>query len=123
VFLDVDNFKEINDAHGHACGDRVLTRFATLLAELVRQDDRAFRVGGDEFALLLYGAGAQEARDVVSRIVAAVEANIDPLVRTLSASFGVATSSGRDEPQELLRVADEAMYQAKRSGTRVEVAA
>jgi diguanylate cyclase (GGDEF)-like protein len=123
VFLDVDNFKEINDAHGHATGDRVLTRFASLLAELVRQDDRAFRVGGDEFALLLYGAGAQEARDVVARIIAAVEANIDPLVRTLSASFGVATRSGRDEPQELLRVADEAMYQAKRSGTRIEVAA
>jgi len=59
----------------------------------------------------------------VARIVAAVEANIDPLVRTLSASFGVATSAGRDEPQHLLRVADEAMYQAKRSGTRVEVAA
>jgi diguanylate cyclase (GGDEF)-like protein len=123
VFLDVDNFKEINDVHGHATGDRVLARFATLLAELVREDDRAFRVGGDEFALLLYGAGAQDARDVVARIVAAVEANIDPLVRTLSASFGVATSSGREEPQQLLRVADEAMYQAKRSGTRVEVAA
>jgi diguanylate cyclase (GGDEF)-like protein len=123
VFLDVDNFKEVNDAHGHAAGDRVLARFATLLAELVRQQDRAFRVGGDEFALLLYGAAAQEARDVVARIVAAVEANIDPLVRTLSASFGVATSRGRDEPQQLLRVADEAMYQAKRSGTRIEVAA
>jgi diguanylate cyclase (GGDEF)-like protein len=123
VFLDVDNFKEINDAHGHATGDRVLTRFATLLAELVRQDDHAFRVGGDEFALLLHGAGAQDARDVVARIVAAIEANIDPLVRTLTASFGVATSRGRDEPHELLRVADEAMYQAKRTGTRVEVAA
>src|SRR5919198_641171 len=123
VFLDVDNFKEINDAHGHATGDRVLTRFATLLSELVRQDDHAFRVGGDEFALLLHGAGAQEARDVVARIVAAIEANIDPLVRTLTASFGVATSCGRDEPHELLRVADEAMYQAKRTGTRVEVAA
>jgi diguanylate cyclase (GGDEF)-like protein len=123
VFLDVDNFKEINDEHGHATGDRVLARFATLLAELVRQDDRAFRVGGDEFALLLYGADAQDARDIVARIVAAVEANIDPLVRTLSASFGVATSDGRDEPQQLLRVADEAMYQAKRSGTRIEVAA
>jgi diguanylate cyclase (GGDEF)-like protein len=123
VFLDVDNFKEINDVHGHATGDRVLTLFATLLAEMVREDDRAFRVGGDEFALLLYGAGAQDARDVVGRIVAAVAANIDPLVRTLSASFGVAISCGRDEPQQLLRVADEAMYQAKRSGTRIEVAA
>jgi diguanylate cyclase (GGDEF)-like protein len=123
VFLDVDNFKEINDAYGHAVGDRVLTQFATLLAELVREEDRAFRVGGDEFALLLHGAGSLQAREIVSRIVAAVAANIDPLVRRLSASFGVATSGGVDEPEALLRVADEAMYQAKRSGTRIEVAA
>lgn len=123
VFLDVDDFKEINDDHGHAAGDRVLERFATLLEELVRSDDRAFRVGGDEFALLLRGATEHEARDVVRRIVAAVEANIDPLVRTLNASFGVATTRTRKEPEELLRIADEAMYQAKRSGTRIEVAA
>jgi diguanylate cyclase (GGDEF)-like protein len=123
VFLDVDNFKEINDLHGHLTGDRVLARFASLLAELVRTGDRAFRVGGDEFALLLHGAGEEEAREVVGRIVEAVEANIDPLVRTLTASFGIAPSRGREHPQGLLRVADEAMYAAKRSGTRIEVAA
>jgi diguanylate cyclase (GGDEF)-like protein len=123
VFLDVDNFKEVNDEHGHATGDRVLVLFATLLSELVRTEDGAFRVGGDEFALLLCGAGEAEARDVVGRIMTAVETNIDPLVRTLKASFGVATSKGGDDPHELLRVADEAMYQAKRSGTSIEVAA
>jgi diguanylate cyclase (GGDEF)-like protein len=123
VFLDLDNFKDINDHHGHVVGDRVLARFGSLLAELVRSDDHAFRVGGDEFALLLREAGERDAREVVERIIAAVESNIDPLVRTLSASFGVATSSRRQEPEELLRIADEAMYQAKRSGTRIEVAA
>ncbi|HSC50344.1 MAG TPA: sensor domain-containing diguanylate cyclase [Gaiellaceae bacterium] len=123
VFLDVDNFKEVNDRHGHLTGDRVLSRFASLLAELVRSGDRAFRVGGDEFALLLHGAAEQEAREVVGRIVDAVEANIDPLVRTLTASFGIAPRRGQEHPQELLRVADEAMYAAKRSGTRIEVAA
>jgi diguanylate cyclase (GGDEF)-like protein len=123
VFLDVDNFKDVNDGHGHAAGDRVLVQLATLLVELVRSGDDAFRVGGDEFALLLRGAGELEAREVVARIVAAVEANIDPLVRTLSASFGIAPSAAAREPEELLRVADEAMYEAKRSGTRVAVAA
>ena len=123
VFLDVDNFKDVNDGHGHAAGDRVLVQLATLLVELVRSGDDAFRVGGDEFALLLRGAGELEAREVVARIVAAVEANIDPLVRTLSASFGIAPSAGAQEPEELLRVADEAMYDAKRSGSRVAVAA
>lgn len=123
VFLDVDNFKDVNDGHGHAIGDRVLTRFGALLAELVRSDDRAFRVGGDEFALLLRGAGEREARDVVGRILDALAASRDPLVRTLTASFGVAPSRRRKEPQELLRIADEAMYAAKRAGTRIEVAA
>jgi diguanylate cyclase (GGDEF)-like protein len=123
VFLDLDNFKEINDGHGHVVGDRVLTSFASLLGELVRSGDHAFRAGGDEFALLLRDAGEDEARRVVARIVAAVEANIDPLVRTLSASFGIATSRCQEEPEELLRIADEAMYQAKRSGTRIQVAA
>jgi diguanylate cyclase (GGDEF)-like protein len=123
VFLDVDNFKDVNDGHGHAAGDRVLVQLASLLVELVRSGDDAFRVGGDEFALLLRGAGELEAREVVARIVAAVEANIDPLVRALSASFGIAPSAGAQEPEELLRVADEAMYEAKRSGTRVAVAA
>ena len=57
VFLDLDNFKNVNDGHGHATGDRVLERIASLLVELVRTGDDAFRVGGDEFALLLRGAG------------------------------------------------------------------
>lgn len=123
VCLDLDNFKEINDEHGHAVGDRVLERFGACLAELVRSDDYAFRVGGDEFALLLADAAEQEGRDVVNRVVAALESNIDPLVRTLTASFGIATTAFNKEPEELLRIADEAMYQAKRTGTRVEVAA
>ena len=123
VFLDLDNFKDVNDGHGHAAGDRVLAQLAMLLVELVRGGDDAFRVGGDEFALLLRGAGELEAREVVARIVGAVEANFDPLVRTLSASFGIAPSAGGREPEELLQIADEAMYEAKRSGTRVAVAA
>jgi diguanylate cyclase (GGDEF)-like protein len=123
VFLDVDNFKDVNDGHGHAAGDRVLVHLSSLLVELVRAGDDAFRVGGDEFALLLRGAGEPEAREVVARIVAAVESNIDPLLRTLTASFGIAPSAGTQEPEELLRIADEAMYEAKRSGTRVAVAA
>ena len=123
VFLDLDNFKQINDYQGHAVGDHVLTGFASLLGELVRSDDHAFRAGGDEFALLLRESGEAEARRVVARILAAVEAHIDPLVRTLTASFGIATSTCREEPQELLRIADEAMYQAKRAGTGIQVAA
>jgi diguanylate cyclase (GGDEF)-like protein len=123
VFLDLDNFKEINDEFGHTVGDQVLERIGLQLAELVRSGDQAFRVGGDEFALLLRGSGEDEARQIVTRVVAALEASIDPLLRRVRASFGIATSNAGLEPEELLRVADEAMYQAKRAGTGVEVAA
>jgi diguanylate cyclase (GGDEF)-like protein len=123
VFLDLDNFKEINDEFGHSVGDRVLERIGLQLAELVRSGDQAFRVGGDEFALLLRDSGEEEARQIVNRIVSALEASIDPLLRRVRASFGIATSAAGREPEDLLRVADEAMYEAKRSGTGVEVAA
>jgi diguanylate cyclase (GGDEF)-like protein len=123
VFLDLDNFKEINDKYGHSAGDRMLEHLGVLLNELVRSGDQAFRVGGDEFALLLQDAAEEEARQIVNRIAAALAASIDPLLRRLSASFGIATSEASMEPEELLRIADEAMYHAKRSGTGVEVAA
>jgi len=123
VFLDLDNFKEINDEFGHSVGDQVLERIGLQLAELVRSGDQPFRVGGDEFALLLRDAAEEEAREIVNRIVATLEASIDPLLRRVRASFGIATRSAGLEPEDLLRVADEAMYQAKRSGTGVEVAA
>jgi diguanylate cyclase (GGDEF)-like protein len=123
VFLDLDNFKEVNDGHGHAVGDRILARFSSLLAELVPDGGLAFRVGGDEFALLLADAGEQEARDLIGRVRVALEGNIDPLLRSLIASFGIATNSSGRSAHELLQVADEAMYAAKRTGTGIEVAA
>jgi diguanylate cyclase (GGDEF)-like protein len=123
VFLDLDNFKEVNDGHGHAVGDRILARFSSLLAELVPSGGLAFRVGGDEFALLLADAGEQEARDLIGRVRVALEGNIDPLLRSLIASFGIATNSSGRSAHELLQVADEAMYAAKRTGTGIEVAA
>jgi diguanylate cyclase (GGDEF)-like protein len=123
VFLDLDNFKEINDERGHSIGDRVLEHLGLLLTQLVRSGDLAFRVGGDEFALLLRDSTEEDARQIVTRVVAALEASIDPLLRRLRASFGIVTSGSAVEPEGLLRIADEAMYQAKRSGTGVEVAA
>jgi diguanylate cyclase (GGDEF)-like protein len=123
VFLDLDNFKEVNDDHGHAVGDRVLTRFGSLLAELAPGEGLAFRVGGDEFALLLADAREQEAREVIGHVRLALEGNIDPLLRSLTASFGIAAKSAGRSADELLQIADEAMYAAKRTGTGIEVAA
>jgi diguanylate cyclase (GGDEF)-like protein len=127
VYCDLDGFKELNDAHGHTVGDDVLTRFGRVLASSVREDDVAFRIGGDEFALVLRGCGEQDARRVVERALAAwdEERKGDPSAETVEASFGIALALGDTSPavEHLLRRADEAMYAAKRSQTRLEVAA
>jgi diguanylate cyclase (GGDEF)-like protein len=129
VYCDLDGFKELNDAHGHAVGDEVLARFGSVLAASVREDDAAFRIGGDEFALVLRGCSEQDARAVVERALAAwdEERKDDPAAAAASveASFGIALSleGASPEVEHLLRRADEAMYEAKRSQTRLEVAA
>ncbi len=127
VYCDLDGFKELNDAYGHAVGDEVLARFGRVLAASVREDDVAFRIGGDEFALVLRGCSEQDARSVVERALAAwdEERTGDVAAGSVEASFGIALSLGGASPavEHLLRRADEAMYEAKRSQTRLQVAA
>jgi diguanylate cyclase (GGDEF)-like protein len=127
VYCDLDGFKELNDVHGHAVGDEVLARFGRVLGASVREDDVAFRIGGDEFALVLRGCSEQDARAVVERALAswAEERRDDPAAASVEASFGIALSLEGASPavEHLLRRADEAMYEAKRSQTRLEVAA
>ena len=127
VYCDLDGFKELNDAHGHAVGDELLARFGGVLTASVREDDVAFRIGGDEFALVLRGCSEQDARAVVERALVAwdEERKDDPAAASVDASFGIALSLEGASPavEHLLRRADEAMYEAKRSQTRLEVAA
>jgi diguanylate cyclase (GGDEF)-like protein len=127
VYCDLDAFKELNDACGHTAGDRALARFAAALTDSLRHGDAAYRIGGDEFAILLRTCGSDEARGVVERALATwAEATADDAVlRGLGASFGVAildTSAGLSA-EELLHRADEAMYDAKRSRTVLKIAA
>lgn len=127
VYCDLDAFKEVNDAGGHTVGDHVLARFGAVLVKSVRQLDLAFRIGGDEFAMLLRGCGCDEARRVVERTVAAWvrEARDDLLLRGVAASFGIAVRDpiGEQSGEDLLRRADEAMYDAKRSKSVLRIAA
>jgi diguanylate cyclase (GGDEF)-like protein len=126
VYIDLDAFKQLNDAGGHAVGDRALACFGGVLADSAR-DGSAFRLGGDEFAILLRKCGQQEARLVVERTVTAWAdaAGSDLLLRDLAASFGIAVL---DEVASLtavdfLRRADEAMYQAKRTQKKLAIVA
>ncbi|MGH2945654.1 MAG: diguanylate cyclase domain-containing protein [Solirubrobacteraceae bacterium] len=120
LFVDVDDFKSLNDSMGHAAGDSALREVAARLKASVRGSDSAARVGGDEFALLLDGIeGAQDAIVVAERCLAALA---QPLIvdgRELgtTVSIGIALDSEDTRgPDALLRDADAAMYEAKRRG-------
>jgi diguanylate cyclase (GGDEF)-like protein len=123
IVFDINGFKALNDAHGHHAGDEALEAVGELLLGTLRRSDAAFRLGGDEFALILEESGAAETAGVIERISAGMEL-LDVAGGTeLRASFGVAIASGGTaHPEALLRAADAAMYDAKRSGTRMALA-
>lgn len=119
LFIDLDDFKVVNDTLGHDAGDRLLVAVAGRIRGCLRPIDIAARLGGDEFAVLLEGAAAEEAGAVAARIAARVAAPLPLAGREMAvaASVGVALSrEGQERPEELLRQADAAMYAAKRAG-------
>lgn len=120
VLFDLDHFKSINDRFGHATGDFVLQRTATLCGEYLRRSDTSGRFGGEEFSLLLPGCRIEEAREQAEQLRQAIN-GIQPEHRgaplTVSASFGISSSatSGYDLAR-LMAHADAALYRAKRAG-------
>jgi diguanylate cyclase (GGDEF)-like protein len=119
VLLDLDHFKRINDRHGHGVGDQALVAVARILQHVSRRGDLAARWGGEEFVLLLPGAGLDEARTVAERI--RLELAHQPVRERgpaieLRASFGIAVREEHENLTELIREADEWLYQAKREG-------
>jgi diguanylate cyclase (GGDEF)-like protein/PAS domain S-box-containing protein len=119
MFVDLDNFKKINDTFGHAAGDRVLSKSAQRLVKATRTGDTVARLGGDEFAVLLENlTGRDQAIEVAARIVEALQETLD-LPETdmrVAASVGVAFSRPDEGVEELMRNADVAMYSAKAAG-------
>lgn len=119
VVLDVDNFKSINDSHGHLVGDEVLRHIATVLRETLRGNDSVVRFGGEEFVLLLPGVGVEEASSVVQRLQRELTrrfflANAQKLLLTFSA--GITAFAQGEHPADVLDRADKAMYAAKHAG-------
>lgn len=120
LLIDLDDFKPINDAHGHAIGDEVLKIVAHRLRSSTRSSDTVARLGGDEFVVLLDGLdGENEITGISGKIIEALQAGIeqDGLQLQTSASVGIAIFGlhGHDSV-ELMRSADDAMYQAKQAG-------
>lgn len=113
MFLDVDNFKEINDRHGHIVGDACLLRVAAALTRIFRSDDALFRLGGDEFLVIAPGLD-YEAADARVRQVRDELAAGDGDVPPVRLSVGVASLAPDGEPDAAIREADDRMYLEKR---------
>ena len=119
LFVDLDNFKVVNDSLGHKAGDRLLVAASRRMRALLRPEDTVARLGGDEFVLLLEDAGAQDAVRVAERVLTGLREPLSLSGRRLvvNASIGVATGGANGKyAADLLRDADLAMYRGKRSG-------
>ncbi len=119
LFMDLDNFKVVNDSLGHKAGDRLLVATSRRIRPLLRPEDTLARLGGDEFVLLLEGAGAPEAVRIAERVLKRLREPLSLSGRrfVVAASIGVAVGGANGKrAADLMRDADLAMYRAKRSG-------
>ncbi|MBA3687421.1 MAG: bifunctional diguanylate cyclase/phosphodiesterase [Chloroflexi bacterium] len=123
VLIDLDEFKQINDSAGHAVGDQTLASFGRLVGSVLRKVDRPFRIGGDEFAILLPHTDADAAHIVARRLlVSALQPNVrDPKIKPVSFSAGISSlPSPATSRMQLYTQADTALHAAKHAG-RTEV--
>lgn len=121
LMIDLDDFKEINDRHGHLAGDRFLGAFGEALRSRLRGADLACRYGGDEFCILLPETDLEASARIAERLradIAALVVDIDGFALRTTVSIGIAAFPGHDsgDPKGLLLRADQALYQAKRAG-------
>jgi diguanylate cyclase (GGDEF)-like protein len=118
-YLDLDDFKAINDSMGHAAGDILLKQFAERLRGAVRTSDTVARLSGDEFVILLEDLKGSEDSDAIASTILATtreEFKIESTVLRVTTCIGIAFASGETSGADLLRRADSALYQAKRAG-------
>jgi len=121
MLLDIDHFKEFNDSYGHDVGDTALEHFANILMKMKRKDDYAFRLGGDEFLLLLPETEKDEAEHLAQRIQDEVKTHkihLQDLTLNMSTSYGVAQLEEDDiSIKEAEKRADRALYETKKSAS------
>jgi diguanylate cyclase (GGDEF)-like protein len=117
LMLDLDDFKRVNDVHGHAAGDHALTRLASLLQQAVRGTDTICRLGGEEFAVVLPGADAAAASQIAERLAAGIGSASFGVAGRITASIGVAYAPAHaTNARELATCAEAAMMTAKAQG-------
>jgi diguanylate cyclase (GGDEF)-like protein len=121
VFLDLDEFKQVNDRHGHAIGDSVLQRVGRQIAAMTRKGDAAARTGGDEFVMLLEDVDeAKDIRKLAERILMQIHGGVDlSMIPEWSLAVSIGAACYPDDAEDadaLMHAADQAMYRAKRGG-------
>jgi diguanylate cyclase (GGDEF)-like protein len=114
VLCDMDNLKTVNDTRGHDAGDKALQMLANGLRGRLRHSDEAYRIGGDEFAVVLPGIVQVDVEHVMGRLRGAVASSVPAGADPIEASFGLAVFEPGDDPERVVARADEALYQAKR---------
>jgi diguanylate cyclase (GGDEF)-like protein len=114
ILCDMDNLKDVNDTFGHEAGDLALRLLGDALQTGLRRSDEAYRLGGDEFGVVLAGASRLDAERVSRRLAAAVSVCAKPPLTGIEASFGIAVHEPGENPEEVMSRADNALYRAKR---------
>ncbi|MGK0410228.1 MAG: diguanylate cyclase (GGDEF)-like protein [Shewanella psychromarinicola] len=115
IVLDLDKFKQLNDAYGHKVGDYVLVGFAALINQAIRNTDQAFRIGGDEFVIITQG-GVNAAAIVCQRIIDMMPKHSELTEYNIQCSLGIAESLPQQQAENIYERADKAMYCAKAAG-------
>jgi diguanylate cyclase (GGDEF)-like protein len=117
ILTDIDWFKQVNDNHGHAVGDKVLKAFAASLHQNIRSTDFLARYGGEEFVILLPNTGFDEAIALAERMRKAIKAlRFEGYDFTITASFGVVLCGPQESAETIISRADQAMYKSKTRG-------
>jgi len=119
ALFDLDHFKSLNDTYGHLAGDHVLRRMAQVVSRRIRREELFARYGGEEFAIVLPETQAARAHTVGEEIRALIEAEVfsfDGEDIRITISLGIASMTDQQEPNEFIKIADAALYQAKRGG-------
>lgn len=115
LLFDLDNFKQVNDRFGHLDGDKVIRRFSMVLKQAVRTSDRCYRIGGDEFIMILQPATAKSAQKVTNRVQQLTIEDPTLCRLKISSSFGYARYNKGDTATSLIDRADRQLYKQKRS--------
>ncbi len=116
AYIDVDNFKEINDMYGHAGGDKVLHTIAASLQHSTREIDAVARLGGDEFGVLFPETGSEVAQAAIRGLISRVNEDLKTFEKRITISIGSVTFETPGSVEEMLDAADRVMYQVKRRG-------